>query len=115
MSLPDELERLADLHARGVLDDDEFAQAKRMVLSGQRRVDRMDLQRSIHGLRRSPRDAYLGGICAGLGEATSLPAWPFRTLFVILGVSAGVGVALYLVLWVLIPPESPTIEASPPS
>ncbi|MFX8008189.1 SHOCT domain-containing protein, partial [Acinetobacter baumannii] len=30
----DELNKLADLHARGVLSDEEFAQAKARILSG---------------------------------------------------------------------------------
>ena len=32
MALPDELERLAELHQRGVLSDDEFARAKARVM-----------------------------------------------------------------------------------
>jgi phage shock protein PspC (stress-responsive transcriptional regulator) len=107
MSVADELERLADLHSRGLLNDVEFAQAKLLVLSSQRASRPIDIPRSLQGLRRSSRDAYIGGICSGMGEATSLPAWPFRTVFVILGVTAGIGVVLYLVLWVLIPPELP--------
>lgn len=35
MGVGDELERLASLHERGVIDDDEFAAAKRQILHGQ--------------------------------------------------------------------------------
>ena len=35
MNDADELAKLADLHARGVLNDEEFAKAKARVLSGQ--------------------------------------------------------------------------------
>ncbi|MBX3444120.1 MAG: PspC domain-containing protein [Planctomyces sp.] len=106
MSLSDELERLSGLHARGVLTDDEFARAKELVLSGSVRPIAREFQTSLNSLRRSRRDAYLGGVCTGLSEITGLPVWIWRAAFVILAASFGVGIVLYLVLWLLIPPDS---------
>ncbi|QDT52976.1 PspC domain protein [Caulifigura coniformis] len=106
MTLAEELERLADLHARGLLTADEFQQAKQAVLNRTAASPTVKIQRSLQYLRRSTRDPVLGGVCAGLAESTSLPAWLWRTLFVMLAISAGVGIVLYLVLWALIPPDT---------
>ena len=106
MTLADELERLADLHARGALTDDEFLHAKQVVLSRPAASPTVRIQRSLQFLRRSTRDPVLGGVCAGLAESTSLPAWLWRTLFVMLAITVGVGIVLYLVLWALVPPDT---------
>jgi phage shock protein PspC (stress-responsive transcriptional regulator) len=104
--LADELERLAELHARGVLTAEEFQQAKQAVLSPGGASPTIRIQRSLQYLRRSTREPVLGGVCAGLAESTSLPAWLWRTLFVMLAITAGVGIVLYLVLWALVPPDT---------
>jgi phage shock protein C len=106
VTLADELERLADLHARGVLTETEFQQAKQVVLSRTGASPGIRIQRSLQHLRRSTRDPMMGGVCAGLAESTSLPAWLWRTLFVMLALTAGVGIALYFVLWALVPPDT---------
>jgi phage shock protein C len=106
VTLADELERLADLHARGMLTADEFQQAKQAVLSRTTPSPTVRIQRSLQHLRRSSREPVLGGVCAGLAESTSLPSWLWRTLFVMLALTVGVGIVLYLVLWVLIPPDT---------
>jgi phage shock protein PspC (stress-responsive transcriptional regulator) len=106
VTLADELERLANLHERGVLTDEEFRQAKQAVLNRSGASPTVRIQRSLQYLRRSTRDPVLGGVCAGLAESTSLPAWLWRTLFVLLTISAGVGIVLYLVLWALVPPDT---------
>jgi phage shock protein PspC (stress-responsive transcriptional regulator) len=47
----------------------------------------------------------VGGVCGGLAETTGLPDWLWRALLLILALSFGVGVVVYLVLWILIPPD----------
>ena len=106
MTLADELERLADLHQRGILSDDEFLQAKKVVLARPEGSPTVRIQRSLQYLKRSTRDPMFGGVCAGLAESTSLPAWLWRALFVMLALTAGVGLVLYLVLWALVPPDT---------
>ncbi len=106
MTLADELERLADLYARGLLTAEEFQQAKQTVLNRGGASPTVRIQRSLQYLRRSTRDPVVGGVCAGLAESTSLPAWLWRAGFVLLSLTAGVGIVLYLVLWLLIPPDT---------
>lgn len=106
MTLAEELERLAELHARGALTAEEFQQAKQAVLSRTGPPPTVKIQRSLQNLRRCTRDPMVGGVCAGLAESTSLPAWFWRSLFVLLALTFGVGIVLYLVLWALIPPDT---------
>ena len=58
MSTSDELNKLADLHARGVLSDEEFARAKARVLGADPGaaapgVSASQVNESVNGLRRS--------------------------------------------------------------
>ncbi len=58
---------------------------------------------------RSFTDRVLGGICGGLGAVFGISAWWFRVAFVLLSlVTVGAFVALYVLLWWIIPQESLT-------
>ncbi len=114
MTMSDELSRLADLHQRGALTDDEFARAKARVLAGLDAGVPNPAVQAVSGLRLSNRDRWLGGVCGGLAEATTLPAWAWRFLFVLLVMFAGTGVLAYLLLWLLVPRE-PYLAAPPRS
>jgi phage shock protein PspC (stress-responsive transcriptional regulator) len=56
-------------------------------------------------LTRSRTDYMLGGVCSGLGHYFSIDATIVRLVFVVLAVSGGSGVLLYLVLWIVMPRE----------
>jgi len=104
MSDSDELGKLGDLHARGILSDEEFARAKARVLSGS--ATRTAAPASpLNQFRRSLTDRWLGGVCGGIAQATSVPAWVWRLAFTFGIVFAGTGLALYVLLWILVPQE----------
>lgn len=125
MSDAEELNRLADLHQRGVLSDEEFARAKAKVLdgvpSGASQSHQGAYQGSyaggapgasgsaaanlVNGLRRSRSDRWLGGVCGGIAQSTGLAAWLWRVVFVGLVLCAGSGALLYLLLWIFLPEE----------
>ena len=106
MSDSDELGKLGDLHARGILTDKEFAHAKARVLSRQQNEGvRAAAPGNLHALRRTQQDRWLGGVCGGLGEFTDTPSWIWRLFFVFLVVCAGTGVLAYLLLWIFVPSE----------
>ncbi len=105
MTMSDELSRLADLHQRGALTDDEFARAKARVLAGLDAGVPNPAVQAVTGLRLSNRDRWLGGVCGGLAGATSVPAWVWRAFFVLLVLCAGTGVLVYLLMWILVPRE----------
>ena len=66
-------------------------------------------------LRRSGTDRMLGGGCGGLAEYSGIDAVLWRVGVVGLTITGGVGVVVYLLLWVLMPsgPLRPGDEPSP--
>ena len=54
-------------------------------------------------LRLSATDRKIAGVCGGLGEFFDLDPVLFRVAFVVLAVVGGLGVLLYLVLWLVVP------------
>lgn len=105
MTDADELSKLADLHARGVLNDDEFAKAKARVLGGQAGAAPGPNLGAVNGLRRARVDRWLGGVCGGIARATGLDSWVWRLIFVVLFLAFGSGILLYILLWIFVPEE----------
>ncbi len=107
MDFSNELEKLADLHQRGVLSDEEFARAKARLLNG----DPAPQPAYAHGaaaintLRRSRDDRWIGGVCGGIARITGLASWVWRLAFTLGTVCAGGGVIIYLLLWIFLPEE----------
>jgi phage shock protein C len=109
--LASQLERLAQLRAQGALSEDEFMQAKARLLAEQP-VSRTSLGATLTRLQRRRIDRWVGGVAGGLAEATQLPAWTWRVLFVLLALLHGVGLVLYLAMWIFIPLE-PQADSAP--
>jgi phage shock protein C len=106
MSDSDELGKLGDLHQRGILSDEEFARAKARVLGGMPAAARTSPPVSaLNQFRRSLNDRWLGGVCGGIAQATGVPSWVWRLIFTFGIVFAGSGLALYILLWILVPQE----------
>jgi len=104
----EELARLAELHQRGALSDDEFARAKARVLGGgggSAAGGSAPVLEALNALRRSRDDRWLGGVCGGLARFSGLPAWFWRLAFVLMVACAGSGLLLYLLLWIFVPQE----------
>lgn len=58
---------------------------------------------------RSFSDRVLGGVCGGLATALHISAWWVRIIWVALTlVSLGAFAVLYVLLWWIVPQESPT-------
>jgi phage shock protein PspC (stress-responsive transcriptional regulator) len=105
MSDSDELGKLGDLHQRGILSDEEFARAKARVLSGMPAARTSPPVNALNQLRRSLSDRWLGGVCGGIAQVTGVPSWVWRLIFTFGIVFAGTGLALYILLWILVPQE----------
>lgn len=56
-------------------------------------------------LYRSRTDRMVGGVCGGLGKYLGIDSTFVRLLFVLLALANGVGVLIYLVLWLIVPRE----------
>lgn len=62
-------------------------------------------------LTRSRSDRVIAGVCGGLGAYLKLDATLLRIFFVVLFLASGVGVLLYLLLWIVIPNQDETASA----
>jgi phage shock protein C len=102
MKLADDLERVAELHRSGALNDAEYEQAKAKLLrdsepaAGRARP-------ALDKLRRSVDDRWIGGVCGGIGAATATESWIWRLLFCVGLFAGGVSGLLYLLMWLLVP------------
>ena len=105
MSDSDELGKLGDLHQRGILSDEEFARAKARILNGGAAARTSPPVSALSQFRRSLSDRWLGGVCGGIAQVTGVPSWVWRLIFTFSIVFAGCGLALYVLLWILVPQE----------
>ena len=108
MALPDELEKLNALHERGALTDEEFALAKKRLLEAEPGAAKSASRpacapaSTLGRLHRSTTDRWLGGVCGGLDELTGIPAWSWRILFVLTALVHGLGLLMYILLWIFV-------------
>jgi phage shock protein PspC (stress-responsive transcriptional regulator) len=105
MPLADDLAKLTELRANGGLTEEEFKRAKdRLLNAGQSRADD-PVAAAVNTLRRSRTDRWLGGVCGGIGRSTGVESWVWRLLFAALFICAGIGLLVYLLLWIFVPSE----------
>ncbi len=125
MDLADQLQKLQTLKEQGALSEEEFTLAKRRVLDGMppapdRNAEPPPLPSgsTLHQLKRSITDRWIGGVCGGLAAMSNMPSWAWRILFVLTALLHGVGILVYLVLWIFVPlqtmPRPPAREEPRP-
>jgi phage shock protein C len=105
MTLSDELAKLAQLHAGGTLTDEEFARAKERLLKGEQPAATDTVASAVNSFRRSRGDRWLGGVCGGIARSTGMESWVWRLLFAVLFIFGGVGLLVYLLLWLFVPSD----------
>ncbi len=60
-------------------------------------------------LYRSRTNKMIAGVCGGMAEYLNADATLVRLLFLLIGIPSGIGFAVYLVMWVLVPYEGANI------
>lgn len=58
---------------------------------------------SLKNLHKSESDRMISGVCGGFAQATDMPSWLWRIIFVVLALSVGAGLLAYLLLWIFMP------------
>lgn len=59
-------------------------------------------------MMRSFSNRLFGGVCGGLAQSSPFNAWIWRILFIVLTLATmGVGAVVYMIMWWLLPMESP--------
>lgn len=65
--------------------------------------DNMNIWENLKKATKSSNDSWIGGVCGGLGAATLIPSWIYRAAFLFALLAFGVGLILYVVLWICLP------------
>jgi len=65
-------------------------------------------------LYRSRNDSRIAGVCGGLGEYLDIDPTLVRLVFVLLALTGGHGVLLYIILWLIVPYPAPTFAPIAP-
>ena len=105
MGLADDLTRLGELHASGVLSDDEFQRAKTRLLGRGGPGAEIPAVDALSRLRRSRNDRWIGGVCGGIAAITGVESWVWRLILVAMAMVAGSGILLYVLLWIFVPED----------
>ena len=63
-----------------------------------------------HRMYRDPDNRIIGGVCAGMGAYWRIEPWLVRVIFFILAMMGGLGILLYLILYIVIPEAKTTAQ-----
>jgi phage shock protein C len=58
-------------------------------------------------LQRSRTEKMIGGVCGGFAEYFNVDPTLVRVIWVAMTLIVGIGILLYLILWLVMPLESP--------
>jgi phage shock protein PspC (stress-responsive transcriptional regulator) len=61
---------------------------------------------AVNRLRLSKSNRKLAGVCGGLGESLDIDPVFFRAIFIVLAFIGGLGILLYIALWLVMPEPS---------
>ena len=59
---------------------------------------------------RDPDRRIIGGVCAGMGAYWNIEPWIVRVIFLILAMMGGLGVLIYLILYIVLPEAKTTAQ-----
>ncbi|MBI3018808.1 MAG: PspC domain-containing protein [Deltaproteobacteria bacterium] len=60
---------------------------------------------TFHPLIRSKNNRIIAGVCGGLGEYFQIDPVIFRLAFIVAVLALGMGILLYIILWISVPSE----------
>jgi phage shock protein PspC (stress-responsive transcriptional regulator) len=63
-----------------------------------------------HRMYRDPDKRIIGGVCSGMGAYWDIEPWIIRVIFVALAMGGGLGVLIYLILYVVLPEAKSTAQ-----
>ncbi|HLF70186.1 MAG TPA: PspC domain-containing protein [Actinomycetota bacterium] len=86
-----------------------------MAAATQREEDSAPARQGVRLLRRSTSNRMIAGVCGGLGRYLGIDATLIRIAWVLLVLGAGTGILLYLIAWLVIPPQRAWEDLGPPA
>ncbi|MBA3327480.1 MAG: PspC domain-containing protein, partial [Solirubrobacterales bacterium] len=67
----------------------------------------------LRGLRRTPADGLVAGVCSGLAQRIGIDPLLLRVAFAATTVASGIGIVAYVLAWVLLPADVEAATAVP--
>lgn len=59
---------------------------------------------------RDPDRRIIGGVCSGMASYWNIDPWLTRVIFIILALPGGLGILIYVVLWIVLPEAKSTAQ-----
>ena len=88
----------------------DFAEEDEPVQEDKESKERTYYSRTTKRLYRDPENKMIGGVCGGLGAYFNTdPLW-FRLAIVALVIFSGIGLLVYIILWIVVPEAFTTAE-----
>jgi Putative stress-responsive transcriptional regulator len=63
-----------------------------------------------HRMYRDPDHRMIGGVCAGMGAYWNMDPWIVRLIFIVVTMLGGLGVLIYLILYIVLPEARTTAQ-----
>lgn len=63
-----------------------------------------------HRMYRDPDNRIIAGVCSGVAAYWHLDPWVVRVIFIVLALPGGLGIFIYLVLWIVLPEARTTAQ-----
>jgi phage shock protein PspC (stress-responsive transcriptional regulator) len=63
-----------------------------------------------HRMYRDPDHRIIGGVCSGMGAYWDVDPWIIRVIFIALIIAGGLGVLVYLILYIVLPEAKTTAQ-----
>jgi len=63
-----------------------------------------------HRMYRDTEHRIIGGVCAGMGAFWNIEPWLVRTIFIIITMMGGLGILVYLILYIVLPEAKTTAQ-----
>ncbi len=64
----------------------------------------------VHRMYRDPDKRFIGGVCAGMGAYWDIEPWVIRGIFIVMTMAGGLGIVVYLILYVVLPEARTTAQ-----
>jgi phage shock protein PspC (stress-responsive transcriptional regulator) len=63
-----------------------------------------------HRMYRDPDHRMIGGVCSGMGAYWDIEPWIIRVIFLALVLTGGLGILVYLILYIVLPEAKTTAQ-----
>lgn len=63
-----------------------------------------------HRMYRDPDNRIIAGVCSGMGAYWRIDPWIVRVIFIVASLPGGLGILVYIVLWIVLPEAKTTAQ-----